>query len=81
MKPRGFTSSVMWNFSVPTRNSPLKKKTANVSTNIPSPSDSKNTRLIWIVVAVFALQIAVWVSWITFAAQHKVAEVPLATAR
>jgi hypothetical protein len=52
-----------------------------VSTNIPSPSDSKNTRLIWIVVAVFALQIAVWVSWITFAAQHKVAEVPLTTAR
>jgi hypothetical protein len=37
--------------------------------------------LIWIVVAVFAVQIAVWVAWITFAAQHPVAEVPLATAR
>jgi hypothetical protein len=52
-----------------------------VSTKTPSPSDSKNTRLIWIVVAVFALQIAVWVGLITFAAQHKVTEVPLATAR
>ena len=62
-------------------NSPSTKKTENVSTKTPSPSDSKNTRLIWIVVAVFALQIAMWVGWITFAAQHKVVEVPLATAR
>ena len=35
----------------------------------------------WIVLAVFAVQLAIWAAWITFAAKHKVAEVPLATAR
>ncbi|MBC7366304.1 MAG: hypothetical protein H7343_05740 [Undibacterium sp.] len=37
----------------------------------------KSTRLVWIVVAVFALQIAAWAAWITFASKHRVAEVPL----
>jgi hypothetical protein len=53
----------------------------NVSTKTLSTPDPQNLRLIWIVVAVFAVQIAVWVAWITFAAKHKVTEVPLTTAR
>jgi hypothetical protein len=32
-------------------------------------------------VAVFAVQIAVWVGWITFASKHRVAEVPLSNVR
>jgi len=46
-----------------------------------STPDPRNSRLIWVVVAIFAVQIAVWAAWITFAAKHKVVEVPLATAR
>jgi len=41
----------------------------------------KGRSLIWIVVAVFTVQIAVWAAWITFASKHRVAEVPLATGR
>ena len=37
--------------------------------------------LIWIVIAAFVVQIAVWAAWITFASKHRVAEVPLATGR
>jgi hypothetical protein len=37
--------------------------------------------LMWIVVAAFIVQIAVWAAWITFAAKHRVAEVPLANSR
>ncbi len=32
----------------------------------------------WLVVAIFVVQIAVWAAWITFASKHRVAEVPLA---
>lgn len=35
---------------------------------------------LWVVVA-FVVQAAVWTFWIRYAAQHRVAEVPLATAR
>jgi hypothetical protein len=59
----------------------LRKKKVNVSTKPSSRPDSRNSQLIWIVVAVFAVQIAIWAAWITFAAKHKVADVPLATAR
>lgn len=45
------------------------------------PNNSNGRRLIWIVVAAFAVQIAVWAAWITFASKHRVAEVPLATGR
>lgn len=41
---------------------------------------SKGKLWLW-VVAVFAVQIAVWTGWIRYAAQHRVTEVPLATAR
>ena len=41
---------------------------------------SKSKLWLW-VVAVFAVQIAVWTCWIRYAAQHRVAEVPLAAAR
>ena len=40
-------------------------------------STAKSARLVWIVGAIFAVQIAVWTAWITFASKHKVAEVPL----
>jgi len=46
-----------------------------------APPTSHGRRLIWIVVAVFTVQIAVWAAWITFASKHRVAEVPLATGR
>lgn len=42
---------------------------------------AKRIPLIWIVVAAFVVQIAVWAAWITFASKHRVAEVPLATGR
>jgi hypothetical protein len=42
---------------------------------------AKPIPLIWIVVAAFVVQIAVWAAWITFASKHRVAEVPLATGR
>ena len=51
-------------------------------------STEKNTKtavsrrsLMWVVVVIFAAQVAVWAAWITFASRHRVAEVPLATAR
>lgn len=56
------------------------KKMLYVSTKTPTTPDPKNLRLIWIVVAFFSVQIAVWVSWIAFATKHKVTEVPLTTA-
>lgn len=46
----------------------------------PEPKE-KSTRLVWIVIAVFAVQIAVWTAWITFASKHRVAEVPLVQTR
>ncbi len=44
-------------------------------------TDPQGRRLIWIVTAVVTLQIAVWAAWITFASNHRVAEVPRATTR
>jgi hypothetical protein len=42
---------------------------------------TKGTKLwLWILVA-FLLQLAAWGAWLTIAARHKVAEVPLATPR
>lgn len=38
-------------------------------------------RLMWWVIAAFAVQFAVWAAWLTFAAQHPIAEVPLVTGR
>jgi len=39
----------------------------------------RSSRLwLWIVVA-FVIQAAAWTTWFTIAAQHRVAEVPLAT--
>ena len=52
----------------------------NTPKNTTSPRP-KISPLIWWVVAVFAVQIAVWTAWITFAAKHKVAEVPLVNTR
>ena len=46
-----------------------------------NPVKSGSGKWLWIVVAVFAVQIGVWAAWITFASKHKVAEVPLATGR
>jgi hypothetical protein len=46
-----------------------------------NPTEARGGKWLWIVVAVFAVQIAVWTAWITFASKHKVAEVPLATGR
>lgn len=37
--------------------------------------------LMWVVIVIFAVQIAVWTAWITFASKHRVAEVPLVTTR
>jgi hypothetical protein len=42
---------------------------------------AKRIPLMGIVVAAFIVQIAVWAAWITFAAKHRVAEVPLANSR
>ena len=38
----------------------------------------KASRLWWWFVAAFALQIGAWTAWLVIAAQHRVAEVPLA---
>lgn len=46
-----------------------------------NPNGSKGGRIVWIIVAVFAVQIAVWTAWITFASKHRVAEVPLSIVR
>jgi len=42
---------------------------------------AKRIPLMGIVVAAFIVQIAVWAAWITCAAKHRVAEVPLANSR
>ncbi|MBL9210068.1 MAG: hypothetical protein JNL92_06345 [Opitutaceae bacterium] len=43
------------------------------------PGQTRPSRLwLWIVVA-FVIQAAAWTTWFTIAAQHRVAEVPLAT--
>ena len=52
-----------------------------MSAKKPKPTDKKTTWPVWVVVAVFAVQIAVWTAWIAFASKHRVAEVPLATVR
>lgn len=40
-------------------------------------NDAKPSRLWLWFVAIFALQLAAWTTWIIIASQHKVAEVPL----
>lgn len=47
----------------------------------PEQPASKPSRLwVWFVAA-FILQLGAWTLWLTVASQHKVKEVPLATAR
>lgn len=43
---------------------------------VPPP---KPSRVWWWIVAVLLLQAAAWIAWFIIAAQHRVAEVPLAT--
>ena len=52
-----------------------------MNTEKNTKSAVSRTSLMWVVVVIFAAQIAVWGAWITFASKHRVAEVPLATAR
>lgn len=49
----------------------------NVSTN---PKNKPSRLWIWFAAACI-VQVAVWTGWIVFASKHRVAEVPLATAR
>jgi hypothetical protein len=46
-----------------------------------NPTKSGGGKWLWIVVAIFVVQIGVWAAWITFASKHRVAEVPLTTGR
>lgn len=39
----------------------------------------KPSRVWWWIVAICLLQVAAWIVWFAIAAQHRVAEVPLAT--
>ena len=47
----------------------------------PAGASARPSRLWWWFIAAFAIQAAVWTAWISLAAQHRVEEVPLATAR
>lgn len=44
-----------------------------------NPSRPGSSRVWWWIVAVCVLQAAAWIVWFAIAAQHRVAEVPLAT--
>lgn len=44
------------------------------------PEEKRSKLWLWFVLA-FVLQFGAWVAWFTIATQHKVQEVPLATAR
>ena len=44
------------------------------------PRTARTSRLWLWFVAAFALQLGAWIAWFAIASQHKVAEVPLATA-
>jgi hypothetical protein len=51
------------------------KMTANAE------SPPRNSRLWLWIVAILLMQVTAWTTWLVIAARHKVAEVPLATAR
>lgn len=44
-----------------------------------SPRHEAPSRIWWFVIVAFAVQLAVWTAWLTFAGHHRVEEVPLAT--
>ena len=46
----------------------------------PAPASKPSRLWLW-VVAAFSLQAAAWTAWFVIASHHRVAEVPLATAR
>lgn len=48
--------------------------------NATTTTPRKSKLWVW-VLAAFLVQAAVWTFWIRYAAQHRVAEVPLATSR
>lgn len=46
-----------------------------------TPAEARKGSRLWLwFVAAFLIQMAAWTAWLVFASQHKVAEVPLATA-
>jgi hypothetical protein len=58
-----------------------KRRRRKMSTAKNTERAANRIPLMWIVVAAFIVQIVVWTAWITFASQHRVADVPLATGR
>lgn len=49
-----------------------------ITTNEPAAPRSR----VWlIIVALFALQLAAWITWLVIASHHRVAEVPVTTQR
>ena len=48
--------------------------------NATTTTPRKSKLWVWVIVA-FLVQASVWAGWIRYAAQHRVAEVPLATSR
>jgi hypothetical protein len=51
-----------------------------MKTTSSNPPTKTSRAWLWFV-ALFAIQAVVWTAWISIASQHKVQEVPLATAR
>lgn len=44
----------------------------------PVAPPAKSSRLWWWFVGAFVIEVAAWIAWFIIAAQHRVAEVPLA---